>query len=769
MILGEWIPQLNSDYLPERKFQQASVWMTLTLDGYNRNQKLRRPKLHSFYSCGYLYRTSCYLIEYKAIRTDKLQYVETGLQHGLSSSFAQSISQINAAHDLFVFLNKALPSSSLRNHYSINITVWWYLAHIPLLLAWIWHLIAVTLVTICSVPIPICFPGNFSYVRLRDVSMFFEYVTENCSCHLRSNQWCALFSASWSRPPKYRQVLWHRLSGFVVFVLLDVSSGCLLGACLFKYSDVIIEVFITTAYFLERKLLMEQLEWFKHAPGGIQLNPLLTRHFVESCITFFELSHHYLGILQTFANPILKIISCLGAFGLSTQLALVVDIFRVISLHISFVYVITSFLHRIQVSMLVSLWYLFYGKKINILRGRVDTYNCDKQQLLLGTALFAVLAFLFPTFTAFYILFFILRFLLLGCELFLWSVIVLMRHCPIYKVWLSFAFPTSQTNGVKFAVESNATGSDTISVLSKISASKKSFGGSTIESFPNANGILYTRPIRLQALTFLKGDHRRKWGRGILSSSSSPALINGDESDGFIRTPDIVDSSDDEVPSLTADYERENESFNGWSLGDASGRETMQGIRSASGLPKSSLIGVNIYLKLICKTRSITQILNMHRFVDRSMLESVIRNMSMVLGGTEILRLKVFRSSFPRLEVGSADKEDVISEREIGVSVKEAEFWNNVSLGFGKLAARHVPLFLLKQQSSSRYILIVLSFSQVYCLFAVTLGCLLLASEFTPLSTIGNTEISYKAPIASNPSDSSVPARFLAVIGGIIS
>ena len=754
MILGEWIPHLNSDYLPERKYQQAGVWMTLTLDVPQRNQKLNRPKLHSFYSCGYLYRTSSYLILYTPIRTDKLQYLEPGPQLGQFTSFDQAASQINAAHDLFIFLNKALPSPTLRNHFSFDITVWWYLAHVPLLFAWIWHMLAYMIITLCEISLPICLPGYNVRIRLREISHLCDSLYIIFSSHLRSIKWCAQFSTSWAKPPKVRQALWHRLSGFVVFILLDITCGCLLGGCVFKYADEIIDFSFTNAAYIERKLLTEQLDWFNHAPGGIQLNPLLTRHFVETSTTFFDVCRHFQGVLQTAAIPILKTFACFGALGLSVQLALAIDIFRVISLHLTFVYMVVSVLHRIQVSMLLSLWYLFYGKKINVLRGRIDSYPYDKQQLLLGTALFAILAFLFPTFTAFYVLFLILRILVVGFQLFIWCFIVGIRHFPIYKIWLSFAFPTSQTNGVRFVINIGTATSETISSsTNEVPTGNLLSATNTIDSLSPANGFLYTRHIRLQTFTFFKGDHRRRWGRGMLSSSSSPALINGDDSDGFTRTPDATESEFEDEPLLMNgnDYVKD-ESFRG---------RSRQGLRSTTGASKINS-GVNIHMKLSYKTKTVIQILSLSRLINSSTFESSIKGVCKILLGSDILRLETFKNIFPQIEVGSMDESDSLYETD---TVQESAFWSNATLGFGSLRARQVPLFLLKQQSANRYILIVLTISQVLCLFAVTLGGIFLASELAPLSRPFNRQVLSSAHGIS--ADVNVATRLLAIIGSI--
>jgi hypothetical protein len=45
------------------------------------------------------------------------------------------------------------------------------------------------------------------------------------------------------------------------------------------------------------------------------------------------------------------------------------------------------------------------GKRYNVLRNRTDTWDYDVDQLLFGTILFTLVAFLFPTVLAYYALF----------------------------------------------------------------------------------------------------------------------------------------------------------------------------------------------------------------------------------------------------------------------------------------------------------------------------------------------------------------------------
>ncbi|KAI8846079.1 N-acetylglucosaminyl transferase component-domain-containing protein [Chytridium lagenaria] len=64
-----------------------------------------------------------------------------------------------------------------------------------------------------------------------------------------------------------------------------------------------------------------------------------------------------------------------------------------------------SMIYNWQVMVILSLFTLFRGKKRNVLRNRVDSAEFDLDQLLLGTILFTVLVFLFPTVAVYYVLF----------------------------------------------------------------------------------------------------------------------------------------------------------------------------------------------------------------------------------------------------------------------------------------------------------------------------------------------------------------------------
>jgi N-acetylglucosaminyl transferase component (Gpi1) len=82
-----------------------------------------------------------------------------------------------------------------------------------------------------------------------------------------------------------------------------------------------------------------------------------------------------------------------------------------------------------HIHCLSSLWHLFRGKKQNVLRLRVDTHAYDYQQLLLGTLLFTVLVYLFPTVAVYYMFFSLLMAATTACK-----TALLFRYVHMYDI-----------------------------------------------------------------------------------------------------------------------------------------------------------------------------------------------------------------------------------------------------------------------------------------------------------------------------------------------
>lgn len=118
----------------------------------------------------------------------------------------------------------------------------------------------------------------------------------------------------------------------------------------------------------------------------------------------------------------LYFIGILSCFGMTMATSLLSDMLCLFTVHIYACYLIATIVYQQQLKTAGSLWNLFRGtfmavesgiywlivfagKRHNVLRNRTDTWDYDVDQLLFGTILFTLVAFLFPTVLAYYALF----------------------------------------------------------------------------------------------------------------------------------------------------------------------------------------------------------------------------------------------------------------------------------------------------------------------------------------------------------------------------
>ncbi|KAF7375181.1 DNA polymerase eta [Mycena sanguinolenta] len=130
---------------------------------------------------------------------------------------------------------------------------------------------------------------------------------------------------------------------------------------------------------------------------------------------------------------------------MTTAVALFSDLLAFITLHIYVCY----FLSRILYARLLRTG----GKRFNVLRNRTDTWEYDTDQLLFGTILFTLLAFLFPTVLAYYALFAMLRLGVILVNAGLDTQLAFMNHFPLFSLMLRAKDPWRLPGGIYFGVE----------------------------------------------------------------------------------------------------------------------------------------------------------------------------------------------------------------------------------------------------------------------------------------------------------------------------
>lgn len=197
------------------------------------------------------------------------------------------------------------------------------------------------------------------------------------------------------------------------------------------------------------------LNWLMGAPAGLKLNSQLTHFLGNFFLYHVYLWTGYLYLLQPILGYLVFYSSIAGVWGLTVQLALFQDILSTLTIHIYCFYVYAARLYRLQLYCLGSLWRLFRGKKWNVLRQRVDSAIYDADQLFVGTLLFTVLLFLLPTIGLYYVVFTLLRLLVLIGQGIVGKVRSLFNRLPVWSVWLWLVRSKSLTDGAIFEVVSS--------------------------------------------------------------------------------------------------------------------------------------------------------------------------------------------------------------------------------------------------------------------------------------------------------------------------
>ena len=187
-------------------------------------------------------------------------------------------------------------------------------------------------------------------------------------------------------------------------LVTDMCMGVLVSYTIYTHFSLIVEWTEEKAVSLVLRHFLDALEALQHAPIGIKFDPQLAArlsYFFAKCLnTWRWVLHHTRAVsLAT------MLVVGSGVGGLRLQVAALQDILKVASAPMLLIADGLQSYVWWHVQCIASLLYLFQGLKWNILRLRVDSLDCDRTQLLLGTATLVILVFLLPTFTAYLLLF----------------------------------------------------------------------------------------------------------------------------------------------------------------------------------------------------------------------------------------------------------------------------------------------------------------------------------------------------------------------------
>jgi phosphatidylinositol glycan class Q protein len=196
--------------------------------------------------------------------------------------------------------------------------------------------------------------------------------------------------------------------------------------------------------------LRRMIIWLMDWPAGLKLNTELARFLGDLFLWVIDYWAGCMDMFRPYLPEIIRFIGFASFAGATMALSLFSDLASILTLHIYAFYIASARIYNWQVSILGSLFQLFRGKKINVLRKRIDSCDYDLDQLLLGTILFTLLAFLLPTVFVFYITFASARMAIISLKAGLDTLLACLNHFPLFALMLRFKDSPRLPGGIHF-------------------------------------------------------------------------------------------------------------------------------------------------------------------------------------------------------------------------------------------------------------------------------------------------------------------------------
>ncbi|XP_035985781.1 phosphatidylinositol N-acetylglucosaminyltransferase subunit Q [Fundulus heteroclitus] len=244
-----------------------------------------------------------------------------------------------------------------------------------------------------------------------------------------------------------------RKANILVSVLVDVALGVLLMWWLYRDDHIamLADTLVPAADRVAQQL-EELLQWLMGAPAGLKMNRALDQVLGRFFLYHIHLWISYIHLMSPFIQGILWYGGLSACLGLTFALSLLSDMVALFTFHIYCFYVYGARLYCLKIYGLSSLWRLFRGKKWNVLRQRVDSCSYDLDQLFIGTLLFTILLFLLPTTALYYLVFTLLRLVVVLFQGVLHLSVDFINSFPLFAMGLRICRSYRLAEGVKFRV-----------------------------------------------------------------------------------------------------------------------------------------------------------------------------------------------------------------------------------------------------------------------------------------------------------------------------
>lgn len=222
-------------------------------------------------------------------------------------------------------------------------------------------------------------------------------------------------------------------------VSFDLVFGLVWGAFFLSYQAAISFQIRTMVQSLTDDILRTGCIWLMGVPAGFKLNTELAGMLGLFSLNVIQVWSTLVYLLKPLFGPFLYMLAIAGMLlGITVPAAMIADTLFLVTFHISTLHQLVAFIYSNQLQALAALWRLFRGRKRNTLRGRIDTYDCNVEQHVVGSLMFTPLLLLLPTTSVFYI-FFTMLFTSLSILRFSLQIFIAIVHCFPYAqvaIWL---------------------------------------------------------------------------------------------------------------------------------------------------------------------------------------------------------------------------------------------------------------------------------------------------------------------------------------------
>ena len=293
------------------------------------------------------------------------------------------------------------------------------------------------------------------YAALKDVSataqqvdirlqQFCYWPAQYITLHRRRDNWDSITNSH----PEY-----IRFFNSLWLVANDVILGIALGSYIIENADYVAEHVndMMNTYAVEG--LQRMITWLMDWPAGLKLNNELAAFLGDLFLWVIDYWAGCMFQLRPAIPHIIRFIGFSSFAGASLPISLFSDLLSLLTIHIYSFYIASARIYNWQLTIIISLFHLFRGKKRNVLRNRIDSCDYDLDQLLLGTILFTLLFFLLPTVAVFYATFAGARIAIIALKAALDTWLACLNHFPLFALMLRLKDSRRLPGGIRFELQ----------------------------------------------------------------------------------------------------------------------------------------------------------------------------------------------------------------------------------------------------------------------------------------------------------------------------